>query len=68
MWQMVSLGLEAVLIGNVVQGIGLTIGSHPADRAADAKGLLIGASVLELSLLLAGDAITGFVTAINRDS
>jgi len=59
---MVTLGLETVLIGNIVQGVGLAIGSHPADGSTDAEGFLVGAGVLQLSLLLAGDSITGFVT------
>lgn len=45
-WQMITLGLEAVLIGNVVQRIGLSIGCHPADRATHAESLLFGAGVL----------------------
>jgi len=59
---MVALGLEAILIGNIVQGVGLAIGSHPAHGSTDAEGLLVSAGVLQLSLLLAGDSITSFVT------
>lgn len=61
---MIALGLETVLIRNVVQGVGLAIGSHPADGTAHTERLLVGTGVLQLSLLLAGNSITGLVAEI----
>lgn len=61
MGQMIALGLETVLIRNVVQGVGLAIGSNPADGTAHTERLLVGTGVLQLSLLLAGNSITGLV-------
>lgn len=58
---MVTLRLEAVLVGDVVEGVGLPVGSHPADGSADAKRLLVGAGVLKLGLLLAGDSIARLI-------
>lgn len=58
---MVALGLEAVLVGDVVEGVGLSVGRHPADGSADAERLLVGAGVLKLGLLLAGDSIARLI-------
>lgn len=62
--QMIALRLETVLIGNVVQRIGLSIGRHPADGTAHAERLLLGAGVLQLGLLLARDAVAGLVARV----
>lgn len=58
-----ALGLEAVLVGDVVDGVGLAIISHEGVGAADHDGLLLGADVLQLSLLLVLFSIAGLQTA-----
>lgn len=65
--QMIALGLETILIGNVVQCVGLSIGCHPADGATHAECLLLSAGVLQLCLLLACNAIAGLVTKEGKD-
>lgn len=67
MGQMITLWLETILIGNVVQCVGLSIGCHPADRAAHTECLLLSAGILQLRLFLACNAITGLVTKEQQD-
>lgn len=65
--QMIALWLETILIGNVVQCVGLSIGCHPADGATHTECLLLSAGVLQLRLFLACNAITGLVTKEQQD-
>jgi len=58
-----TLGLESVLVGDVVDGVGDTIIGHEGVGAADHDGLLLGAHVLQLTLLLVLLAIAGLQTA-----
>lgn len=62
-WQMVSLWLEAVLIGQVVQRVGLAIIGHPRDGSSDGQSFGLSTDVLELGLLAARGAIAGLITA-----
>lgn len=59
---MIALWLETILIGNVVQCVGLSIGCHPADGATHTECLLLGAGILQFRLFLACNAIAGLVT------
>lgn len=65
--QMITLWLETILIGNVVQCVGLSIGCHPADGATHTECLLLSAGVLQLRLFLACNAIAGLVTKEQQD-
>lgn len=60
---MLPLGLEAILVRQVVQLIVDAIGSYPVDAALDGDGLLGGSRVFQRGRLFARDAIAGFETA-----
>lgn len=62
-----SLWLEAVLIGNIVDGILLTIGGYPLDLATNCKSSMIGSGVFQFRLFLSVNSITGLVTVIVVD-
>ena len=68
--QMGSLGLESVLIGNVVHGVGLAIGSDVVVGSTDDDGSALRSEGLQLSLLGLGHTIAGLegeFVAINSD-
>jgi hypothetical protein len=52
-----ALGLEAVLVSDVGDGVDDAIGAGVGELAADSDGLVLGTSVLQLTLLLDGDAV-----------
>jgi len=56
-----TLGLESVLVSDVVDRVGLAIIGHEGVGSADHDGLLFGADVLELTLLLVLLAVAGLV-------
>ncbi|KRK01272.1 uncharacterized protein Dyak_GE28983 [Drosophila yakuba] len=60
--QMGTLGLESVLIGDVVDGVGLAIIGHKGEGTLDGEGLQFRASVLQLTLLLSSNTIAGLET------
>lgn len=64
-WQMGTLRLESVLVGDVVDGVHLTIITGERVRATDDQGLHIIAQLLQLRLLLALVAIAG-LEAVER--
>lgn len=66
MGQVSAGGLEAVLIGDVRQGVLLAIISYPGDGSSHNKSLILGAGVLQLSLLLLGGAIAGLETGTKQ--
>lgn len=59
---MVSLWLEAVLVGNVVEGDDLAIRCSPCDRSLDGDFFGIRSQVVDNGGFLAGDAVAGLVT------
>jgi len=54
-----TLGLESVLIGDVVDFVGLAIIGNEAEGSLDSKGLVVGVRVLQLSLSVSRLAIAG---------
>lgn len=66
--QMSSLGLESVLVGDVVDGVGLAVIGNEGVGSTDDNGLLLGADVLQLALLLVLLAIAGLQTGARRIS
>lgn len=54
--------LETVLIGDVINVVHDTIRSRVREGATDSDGFVFRASVDQLSLLLLGDSVAGFVT------
>lgn len=56
-----ALRLEAVLVGHIVDGVLLAVGRHPLDGAVHGERRMIGARVLQLGGLLAGNAVAGLV-------
>lgn len=61
--KMITLGLETVLVGDEGDRVELTVGSVPADGAADDQVLVLGASISDLGLFRPCDTVAGFVTA-----
>lgn len=59
---MLSLGLEAVLVGDIPKGERLAARSGPGNRSMHGKGLVIGANVLELTVLGARCSVARFVS------
>jgi len=51
--KMCALGLEAILIGQIVELVVDSIGSHPIDAALDGDRLLGGAGIFQGGPLLA---------------
>lgn len=64
--QMGTLGLETVLISNVVQGVLLAIGSDPGDGSTDLEGRVLQTDILQLGGLLTGNTITGLITGMTQ--
>jgi hypothetical protein len=60
---MIALGLETVLVGDEGDGVELTVGSVPADGAADDQVLVLGASIFDLGLFCPCDSVACFITA-----
>lgn len=50
--QMIAFWLEAILIGHILECIGLAVVSHVAVEATHSDCLVVGAHVLQLTLLL----------------
>jgi hypothetical protein len=48
--EMVALGLETVLVGDVVEGVFLSVSGNPSDGSTDDQSLLLGSNVLKLGL------------------
>jgi len=44
-----SLGLESVLIGDVVDGVGDTIIGHEGEGSTDGEALVLGSNVVQLT-------------------
>ena len=59
---MSTLGLETVLIGNIVDGVGLTIITNILELASDGDGFIFAANVLQLTGFLVAGAIAGCVS------
>jgi len=57
-------GLETILVGDVGEGVLLAIVTDPGDGSSHHQGLVLGAGVLQLSLLLLGGAIAGFKSIV----
>lgn len=57
-----SRGLEAVLVGQVCDGVGDTVGADVGVLAADLEGLVLSSYVLELPLFFGGDAVGALVS------
>lgn len=58
-WQMGTLGLESVLVGDVVHGVDLSVSAGEGVRSTDNQSLNIIGQLLQLSLFLAGLSIAG---------
>ena len=56
-----SLGLEAVLVGYVGDGVGHSVGSDVRELSPGHDRLVLLALVHDLSLFAGGDAVAGFV-------
>lgn len=54
-----TLGLESVLVGDVVYGVNLSVSAGEGVRSTDNQSLDIIGQLLQLSLFLAGLSITG---------
>lgn len=58
---MSSLGLESVLVGDVLEGDGSAVGGGVLVGALGLQGGVVGAlCALQVSLFLGGDAVVGF--------
>lgn len=55
-------GLETVLVGDVGEGVLLSIITDPGDGSSHHQGFVLGADVLQLRLLLLGGAVAGLKT------
>jgi len=58
---MVACGLEAILVGDIVERVSLAIGSDPSDGSGDDQDLIFGASILQDGFFCSRDTIAGFV-------
>lgn len=54
---MVALGLVSAFVSDVGDGVDNSVGTGVSVRTADFEGLVLSALVLELSLLLGGNAV-----------
>lgn len=61
--KMVSLRLETILVGEEGDGVELTVGSVPADGAADDQVLVLGSCVFDLGFFCPCDSVARFVAA-----
>lgn len=57
-----ALWLESVLVGYIIDGVLLSIRSHPLNRSVHSKRSMIGADVLQFGGLLTLNAVAGLVT------
>lgn len=58
---MISLRLETVLVGDVVQSIFLAISSDPSDSSTDNQSFLFCSNIFQLGLFWAWNAVAGFI-------
>lgn len=56
-----TLGLETVLISNVVQSVLLSVSGDPADGSSDLEGRVLKTNIPQLSGLLARNTVTGLI-------
>lgn len=62
--QVLALGLEPILVGQVVEFVVDTVGSHPVHGPLDGDRLLGSAGVLQGCHFLAGNPITGLESIV----
>ena len=61
--QVGALGLEAVLVGHVRDGVGLAVVGHEGEGALHGQGLVLGAGVVDQAAGLGLDAVLSLVPA-----
>jgi len=62
-----TLGLESVLIGDVVDSVGDTIIAQEGERSTDGDGLILGSGVYQMTRLLLLRSIAGLHTVGERE-
>ena len=55
-----ALGLETVLVGDVLDGVDDAVSAGVGELAADFESFVLGSKVLQHSILGGGDAVGGF--------
>lgn len=60
------MGLEAVFVGDVIDGVSDTIRSYILELSPNSNGFVIRTGVDQLSLFLLGNSVAGFVSKNKR--
>lgn len=61
-WKVSSGWLEAILVSNIVDGVGDTIGANIGEGSTDSNAFQFGSNIPQLSLFLLGNSVAGLVT------